>query len=467
MCYNKEKNKKLYRTSKRGMIAKNTRAEKRACLESTNFPSRLIKVIYHFFPNLIDNLKNVSDKRHQGYVIYDNYVILMLRILMSIFYIKSMRSATEKLNNSNFIKNFSKLCGNELNEIPHFNTVNNYLRMVEPNEIQAIIQGMVNQLIRNKIFNSSRIFDKKWQVIIDGTQIFSSEKPLDEKCLKKNYKDENGEITRTIYSYYVLEAKIVFGDKIIASIGTEFVENESDDVSKQDCELKAAYRLMDKIKAVFPKLPICICADALYAAKPVLNKCTNQHHWAYVIRFKDGCIPSVYEEYENLIKYDGNEIREKITLPNTKKAERVYNYVNDIDYDGNIVNIAECIEKIDETEKHFVYMTNKKINDRNVKEICDVGRKRWKIENEGFDIQKNHGYELEHNFSNDYNAQKNHYFLIQIAHIISQLFENSDKEIKKFKLTLVEIHEKILMDFKTKILSDDVFRRERCQIRFV
>ena len=65
------------------------------------------------------------------------------------------------------------------------------------------------------------------------------------------------------------------------------------------------------------------------------------------------------------------------------------------------------------------------------------------------------------------NAQKNHYFLIQIAHIISQLFENSDKEIKKFKLTLVEIHEKILMDFKTKILSDDVFRRERCQIRFV
>src|SRR5262249_22574966 len=31
-------------------------------------------------------------------------------------------------------------------------------------------------------------------------------------------------------------------------------------------------------------------------------------------------------------------------------------------------------------------------------EIATCGRGRWKIENEGFNVMKNHGYELEHNF---------------------------------------------------------------------
>ena len=31
-----------------------------------------------------------------------------------------------------------------------------------------------------------------------------------------------------------------------------------------------------------------------------------------------------------------------------------------------------------------------------IKEIVKAGRKRWKIENEGFNTQKNHGYEIHH-----------------------------------------------------------------------
>src|ERR1700683_2876491 len=34
----------------------------------------------------------------------------------------------------------------------------------------------------------------------------------------------------------------------------------------------------------------------------------------------------------------------------------------------------------------------------NVAEIVACGRARWKIENESFNVLKNHGYELEHNF---------------------------------------------------------------------
>ncbi|KAI4446751.1 hypothetical protein C823_001269 [Eubacterium plexicaudatum ASF492] len=49
---------------------------------------------------------------------------------------------------------------------------------------------------------------------------------------------------------------------------TEFVENTGgEEAEKQDCELKACYRLMERLKKEFPKLPVCLCADSLYACE--------------------------------------------------------------------------------------------------------------------------------------------------------------------------------------------------------
>ena len=51
------------------------------------------------------------------------------------------------------------------------------------------------------------------------------------------------------------------------------------------------------------------------------------------------------------------------------------------------------------------------------------GRIRWKIENEGFNVQKNRGYGLEHAYSKDPHAAKIFYYLLQIAHMVFQLLE--------------------------------------------
>ncbi|MFH1029654.1 MAG: hypothetical protein V1770_00155 [bacterium] len=61
-----------------------------------------------------------------------------------------------------------------------------------------------------------------------------------------------------------------------------------------------------------------------------------------------------------------------------------------------------------------------------VLEMTASGRMRWKIENEGFNIQKHHGYGLGHKYSRVcMKAMKNYYQCMQIAHIINQLFELS------------------------------------------
>ena len=44
------------------------------------------------------------------------------------------------------------------------------------------------------------------------------------------------------------------------------------------------------------------------------------------------------------------------------------------------------------------FVTSLPVTRANVAEIAACGRSRWKIENESFNVLKNHGYELEHNF---------------------------------------------------------------------
>ena len=52
-----------------------------------------------------------------------------------------------------------------------------------------------------------------------------------------------------------------------------------------------------------------------------------------------------------------------------------------------------------------------------------IGRRRWKIENEGFNRQKNWSGDITHACSWDSNALKNHYLIYQISDFIRQLYE--------------------------------------------
>jgi len=62
--------------------------------------------------------------------------------------------------------------------------------------------------------------------------------------------------------------------KVIRKEKTEFVENtDGKEAEKQDCERKACYRLMNRLKKEFPHLPVCLSADSLYACENFYKKC--------------------------------------------------------------------------------------------------------------------------------------------------------------------------------------------------
>jgi hypothetical protein len=439
---------------------KTSRKETRTKLEQLKLCYELTKVLNHFFPNLMPMLSALKDPRHQSYITYKGKVLLMTRILSSIFYISSMRKTSEELNSSQVIENIGVICEEKLEELPYWETINDYLKKLEDKELEQIIVKLIKHLIRMRSFEINRVIGKHWQIIFDGVQLESSRKELDEKCLYRVH-NKGKENEYKEYYYYVLEAKLVLGDKIIVSLMSEFVENENKEAEKQDCELKACYRLMDRIKDAFPCLPICLTADSLYACEPFFKK-AEENGWSYIVRFKDGSIPSVAKEFEAIKNIESNY--EEKTMENGEK--NWYEHVNEISYGDRQVNMVAFGKKSKEVETEFRFITNIKISKKNRKEIVAVGRNRWKIENEGFNTQKNHGYYIEHMFSKNYQGMKNHYYLIQIGHMISQIIESWKSLWKKTKQSNEQKHKRILESFKKDKLKECIYELQRkIQIR--
>ena len=94
-----------------------------------------------------------------------------------------------------------------------------------------------------------------------------------------------------------------------------------------------------------------------------------------------------------------------------------------------------------------------------------LGRKRWKIENEGFYNQKHRTFDITHLNSRNDNAMKCHYFFIQIAHTIRQLLEQGNILTKSLKLKIKEVSAYLLKSL-TSTNSDLNIIETNFQLRF-
>ena len=401
------------------------RKERRNLKEEINIFSDIVNIMKQYFPKLINKFEKLTDARHQSYVEYQMSVITISRLLGLLCGIKSMRNTTEKFNTEETIKNIANLLDIELEELPHYDTINNVFENIKIEELRKIQKYMVTSLIRSKMFDKYRYKGKYFQVVIDGTGLMSFKERHCKHCLKRTY-SKGTEEEKTIYYHYVLEAKLVVGD-IVISLDSEFVENEKEDVEKQDCEIRAFYRMAQRIKKEYPKLPIIISGDALYACEPVITVCRD-NKWEYILRLKEERLKLLGEEIKCLEKAEN---KEEIKYWNNLKYGEVR-----IEKEANVI---KYYEKKKDLTTEFMWITSYKITEKNKKELIYYGRQRWKIENEGFNMQKNGTFDIEHIYSINYNAMKVHYFFIQFAHTIRQLLEKGLKYVKELKMSMLLI----------------------------
>jgi hypothetical protein len=383
-----------------------------------------VKAVRHYFPDIASMInRQVTDPRDSRGKAYTMHEAILSAVMMFLLKEGSRNSYNLDREEPGFSRNIRRLLGIRP---MHGDAFNDVLARVHTEDLQRLKATLVKVLVARKVFHAHRL-DGKYVVAIDGTGTHSFDEDYSGTCLSKTSK--NGAVS---YSHAVLEAKLVAPNGFCISLASVWLENnEGGQHDKQDCELNAFKRLSVRLKELYPRLPMVIVADALYANAPVVGIC-KACLWDFMLVIKEGVLRDLNEEIR--LRPDRN-IQE---LPRGRAM-----YLEDLEYNNHTLSWV-CLE---DAGNRFSWLTNRRIRDfTEASRLTEIGRLRWKIENEGFNTQKNLGYSLQHKYSRtDFNATKNYYQCLQIAHLIEQLtlLAKTIKKLLAGKISIKKISERI------------------------
>ena len=110
----------------------------------------------------------------------------------------------------------------------------------------------IGRLQRFKWLQHFQIFDARYLVTLDGSRYFSSELVSCERCLSTT----TDGIER--HHHDILQAAIVHPDKrVVLPLAPEFILNSDGrggEYHKQDCEINAGYRMLERLRADYPRI---------------------------------------------------------------------------------------------------------------------------------------------------------------------------------------------------------------------
>lgn len=370
----------------------------------------------------------MPETRYEPHIVYERPFLFWWGLLLFLCKLGRLRQLDYELRDeqTEVLSNVNALAQTHQTTLPVYGTLCHFLGHLGPAPLTRLRTRMIRALIRGKVLDAYRLQDA-FVIAVDGTGHVSFSRRHCEHCLTQTH----GE--RTYYYHQVLEAKLITWSGLALSVASEFIDNRhlshataaSAEARKQDCELKAFVRLAAQLKQQYPQTPLCLAGDALNACGLVLQTC-HDHRWHFVLTFKEGRLPAVWQEFQTLLVACPEQVhrvrpQEDLTLE--------YRWINEMSYEDDqqrrpTFNAVQCQVRQGESCQFFAWITDGRLTPQNVEAITQQGgRHRWKIENAGFNTQKNGGYELEHVYGHDEKLLQCFYLLLQIAHLIAQLME--------------------------------------------
>jgi hypothetical protein len=325
----------------------------------------------------------------------------------------------------------------------------NVLKVVDPEPISALRPQIIKYMIRQKQLSDAFLLGHL-MVVADGSGIFSSSEEHCDQCLFQEHQDGS-----KTYLHNVLEVKVITHGGLALSLWTEPLLNPADGrYDKQDCENKAFKRALPRLKEIFPRERLAYLLDSGYCNGPMFRGIEDLGQ-EFICCFKPGSIPTLYEEALALRKRSPENRKVRMLTRDGHRVKQVFTWVAGLEYQDVKLDFVMCEETVAGKTTTFAYLTNFRIDGGNVLEIAGGGRKRWTIENQGFNEQKT-GYELEHFCDcNSFEVMFALYLLLQLAHAFMQLLARSNL-IDPVK-TLTFLAHLLLEALRNAPLSGDLF----------
>ena len=187
------------------------RKQRRELRKNKDLIKKLYSIINKYLPDLLNMFSNLTDVRNESYVTYEMKTICVTRLFSLLCGLTTMTDiSSDTFNTDNCIKNLSKICRQDLRELPYWETIQDVFVNININELRNIQKYIVKALIRSKMFDKFR-YNGAFQLIFDGTGLSNHDYNLNNNCLIRKHKD--GKVS---YYKYVLECKLVVGNIIIS-----------------------------------------------------------------------------------------------------------------------------------------------------------------------------------------------------------------------------------------------------------
>jgi hypothetical protein len=284
-------------------------------------------------------------------------------------------------------------------QIPSDGQIRNLLDPVEPGLLREPFWEIYHHLDESGLLDQYRGVGGTRLISLDGSQYFSSQQIHCPNC-RVVVRDEH-----TYYSHLVMLAVLSApGQKRVICLDPEFITPQ-DGHDKQDCEQQAIKRWVERNAQRFEPWRVTILADDLHCHQPLCESLLK-HKMHFILTCKPESHETLYEELALLEQVEGAISTKVVRQWTGRHHERwVYRWAEHLPLrgDAKTLSVSWCEltiynETTDEQVYHSAWATDHRLNEQSVVEVVSNGRSRWKVENEGFNVLKNHGYNFEHNY---------------------------------------------------------------------
>lgn len=323
-----------------------------------------------------------------------------------------------------------------LEAIPCDNQVRQTLDQVPPEKLFACYDAAFQSLNETGQLESWRLLANKLLITLDGTWYYSSQKIDCPNCSCLEHKSGD----KTYYHSAVTPVIVAPGHEHAIPLRPEFITPQ-DGHTKQDCEIAAGKRWLEKNSAQYAPLRAILMGDDLYCHQPFCRQ-TVLHGFDFIFVCKPDSHTTLYNWVNLLQRPDLGALTARVKV-GAHFHTYSYRYANGVPLaegqDALKVNWCE-VTVTDHKGKviyHNGWATNLTITDQNVAAIVAAGRARWKIENENNNTLKTKGYHLEHNFGH---GKKHLSSLLAAMNILAFLYHTflsfTDEHYRLIRATL-------------------------------
>ena len=391
--------------------------------------NQIIKLIRKEFKKLPDK----RDKKHLKYTIED-----IATSAFSVFYFQSkswldfQRNMLSRAGRSNAKSLF------DIDNIPSDNHIRDVLDDISIEKLQPIFDKVYKLLMKKETLKEYEYFDNTIMVLLDGTHYHSSKKIHCEHCQARERTDAKG--SKYTEYYHSAITPIIAHPKSnkVLPLFPEVISNK-DGQKKQDCEINASKRWLDREHQVSKYYKLLLLGDDLYCKTSLIKKVREKEH-NYIFVCKETSHKKMYETINYVQKLEELDTKVVSKINKSRKKEIYhYKYLNEVNLTGDkdSIKVNWCSIEVKNEKDKVVYSgafaTDYLIDEHNIEKIVEAGRTRWKVENENNNTLKTGGYNLEHNFGHGKKGLSEFLFTLNIfsylTHTICLIHDDKYKEL--------------------------------------